>query len=411
MPANPPLAPADAWERIAQFVEPLPGEWLPRRETRQRVVATALAATTDVPPLDVSAMDGYALAGEVPPGAVLPVAGTVAAGDPPEARLAAGSALRIMTGAPIPQGADRVVAVELTDGGREQVRIDRPVPAGEAIRRQAEIVRRGQPLFAPGAPVTPGALALLATHGYERVFVHRPPSVAVLATGNEVVMPEATPRPGQLRDSHTDFLLAEMGGLGIAARSLGICRDDPEELAGRIGRGLDHDVLVLCGGVSAGEFDFVERALARAGCATVFDAVAIQPGKPMVFARHRGGIVFGLPGNPASVMVTYWLFVRPALRRLLGFSDGFWQGALAAVLTAPLPGAKARDRFLPAELRFARGQILASPLGAQGSHDLLAYGRGAALVRVRAGAPPAPAGAQCEILPLSEWTAAEPLTD
>jgi molybdopterin molybdotransferase len=155
--------------------------------------------------------------------------------------------------------------------------------------------------------------------------------------------------------------------------------------------------------VSMGEFDLVEGVLERLGCQRHFDGVAIQPGKPLVFATHPRGLVFGLPGNPASVMVDFWLFVRPALARLAGRNESWWRPAIPATLAAPLPGAATRDRFLPAEVDWGEapdGGPLALPLPPKGSHDLAAFARGHALVRVRAGAAPSPAGARCEILPL-----------
>ena len=262
-----------------------------------------------------------------------------------------------------------------------------------------------RPLLPAGSLLTPGALALVATHGYAEVPVHRAPAVAVLPTGDEVVPPERVPGPGQLRDSHTDFLLAAGGTLGLRFTALGIAPDRPEELTARIAAGMAAaDVLLVCGGVSMGEFDLVEGALERLGCRRHFDAVAIQPGKPLVFATHPGGVVFGLPGNPASVMVGFWLFVRPSLALLAGRADAWWRPSVPATLGAPLPGAAvARDRFLPAEVAWGAapgGGPLVQPVPPKGSHDLAAYARGSALVRVRAGAPPAPAGARCEILPL-----------
>jgi molybdopterin molybdotransferase len=152
-----------------------------------------------------------------------------------------------------------------------------------------------------------------------------------------------------------------------------------------------------------GEFDVVEDVFATLGCVPIFDAVAVQPGKPLVVAHHEKGIVFGLPGNPASVMVSFWLFVRPALRRLMGINDRFWHGALNGVLAAPLPGAKGRDRFLPAEVEFAGGKIHVYPAPPKGSHDLMAYAHGNALVRVPAHAESAAAGTTCQILPLADW--------
>ncbi|MEP7009880.1 MAG: gephyrin-like molybdotransferase Glp [Acidobacteriota bacterium] len=400
------IAPEEAWARIARELDRRQPQTLslPRRQAAGRTLAEALAARVDVPASDVSAMDGYALGGDFAPGGEpTTVVGAIRAGDPPGFVLPAGAAVRIMTGAPIPEGADRVIPVEQTDGGSDRV-ISRAAPAaGDHIRRRGEIQRAGDPLFPAGARLGPGALSLLATHGYGDIPVVRPPTVAILATGDEVVPPELEPGPGQLRDSHTDFLLAACRSFGLAADSLGIAPDRQEELSARIERGLGYDVLLLCGGVSMGEHDLVEGVLTRLGCRIVLDKVAIQPGQPLVFAVHDGGIVFGLPGNPASVMACFWLFVRPALRRWLGVPDGFWHGALAAELEAPLPGTGARDRFLTAAVTFSSGAIRATPNLSRGSHDLGAFALGTALVRVRAGAPPQPAGARCEILPLGDW--------
>jgi molybdopterin molybdotransferase len=392
------LPPDQAWQAIAAHLAPTPEESAPRRAAAGRVLARPLTATVDVPATDVSAMDGYVLAGSVPPGERKTVAGTIAAGDRPGFSLSPPAVARIMTGAPVPAGADRVVPVEASDGGREEVVFTGEVEPGAHIRRQGEVLRRGDPLLPAGSLLTPGALALLATHGYTELPVHRAPTVSVLATGDEVVPPEATPAPGQLRDSHTDFLLAAGASLGLRFEPLGIAPDRVDALTARVERGLRSDVLLLCGGVSMGEFDLAEGVLASLGCRAVFDAVAIQPGKPLVFAVHDRGLVFGLPGNPASVMVAFWLFVRPALRRLLGIADSWWGGALAGILAAPLPGAGPRDRFLAAEVAVREGTLRVTPFPPKGSHDSAAYARGTALVRVRPGAAPAPAGAACEVL-------------
>jgi molybdopterin molybdotransferase len=393
-----PIHPDEAWRRIAERVRPLPEERVERRGSGGRILTRALAATVDVPAAEVSAMDGYAAAGEVRTAEPIPVAGTIAAGDPPGFALLPGTVARIMTGAPVPAGADRVIPVEKTDGGRERVTFETAGKPGEHLRRRGEILKAGDPLLPAGSRLTPGALALLATHGYGAVPVHRAPSVAVLTTGDEVVPPEAIPAPGQLRDSHTDFLLAAGDTLGLRFAPLGIAPDRVEPLRELIREGLRSDVLLLCGGVSMGEFDFVEGVLAELGCEKVFDAVAVQPGKPLVFAVHPGGFVFGLPGNPASVMVSFWLFVRPALRRLLGFEDSWWGPALPATLAAPLPGTGPRDRFLPAAVEVRNGEILATPFPPKGSHDLAAFARGNALVRMRAGSPPVETGSRCEVL-------------
>jgi molybdopterin molybdotransferase len=411
----PMISPDEAWQRIAAQLAaraPLGTVQVARRQAAGRILAAPLAATVDVPGSDVSAMDGYAVTGECPPGTRLPVAATVAAGDPPGVALAAGQAMRIMTGAPLPLGADRVIPVEATvavpaaAGGPQGVELLAAPQPGDHIRRRGEIQRAGDPLLPAGALLTPGALALLATHGHATLPVHRAPAVAVLATGDEVVPADRVPGPGQLRDSHTDFLLTAGAALGLSFHPLGIAPDRTAELTALVRQGLEADVLLVCGGVSMGDFDLVEGVLERLGCRRHFDAVAVQPGKPLVFATHPGGLVFGLPGNPASVMVDFWLFVRPALLLLSGRDAGavsWWAPAIPATLASPLAAAGPRDRFLAAEVRWGAGPgggPLVTPRPPRGSHDLVSYAHGTALLRVRAGAGAAPAGAPCEILPL-----------
>jgi len=403
-----PIAPEEAWSRIAPYARPLPEERVGRRAAIGRVLARPLAATVDQPAVDVSAMDGFAVAGPVEPGERRPVATTLPAGVAPGFVLAPPAVARIMTGAPLPLGADRVVPVERTapGGSRDEVVFQNGVPAGEHVRRRGEILRAGGPLLAAGTRLGPGTLSLLAGQGIGEVPVHRAPRVAILATGDEVVAPEAAPGPGQLRDSHTDFLLAAGSTLGLAFTPLGIAPDRTDALAPLVERGLGFDVLLLCGGVSMGEHDLAEGVLAALGYRVLIDAVAIQPGKPLVFAvaatPPAGGsaLVFGLPGNPASVMVGFWLFVRPLLRRLLGHDDAFWHGAVGTLLSAPVPAPHGRDRFLPAALTVRDGQLHAAPVVAKGSHDIAGYATAGGLVRLPAGSGPLAAGAPCEVLPL-----------
>ena len=405
------LSPEAAWRCLDAEIDVLPAETVPRAEAYGRVLASSVDATVDAPPADVSAMDGYVLRGAIELDQQLDAERESAAGHPPNFRLEDGEVARIMTGAVIPEGGDRVVPVELTESGpdgRRQVTFRRDVEAGANIRLAGEVVRAGSTLLKGGTVLTAAGVSLLATHGYGEVDVFRRPRLAILSSGDEVIPPDETPKPGQLRDSNTVFLQAAARSLGLEAVSLGIAADRRDDLEARIRRGLEFDVLMLCGGVSKGEYDLVEDVLADLGCRSLFDAVAIQPGKPLVAARHGGrgngaGWVFGLPGNPASVMVTFWLFVRPVLRRLQGFGDGFWHGALSGTLESDLRGARDRDRFLPAEVRFQDGELLVRPAPPRGSHDNAAYARGTAIVRVPREQAPKPAGERCEVLPLFDW--------
>ena len=398
------IDPEDAWERLLPHLAPFAAERIARSQAAGRRLASPTVATTDLPPCDLSALDGFALAGE-PAGpesdSGYPITGTRFAGDPVARSLPPGMAMRIMTGAAIPPGADRVVAVEETETLEERVRPNAAVTAGAAIRRQGEIVRRGDDLLPAEALLTPAALALLASQGIAEVEVHRAPRLALLLTGNEIVPPTATPAAGQLRDSHSDFLIAELARLGLPVRSLGIARDEPEALAARLGAGLtDSDVVLCCGGVSMGEADFLVPVLAGLGFRTIFHGVAMQPGKPLLVAHKGAQLVFGLPGNPASVMVAFWLYVQPALRRLLGSPARFWDAALPGRLGGALGAGRARDRFVSAAWRTEGGEPVIEPISPKGSHDLLAFGQASALVRIRAGAPARQAGDACEWMAL-----------
>jgi molybdopterin molybdotransferase len=387
----------EAWRRIEPHTGPRGRELLARPEALGRVLARPLVATADLPAFDVSALDGFALAGEVEAGAVLTVAGTQAAGAPSGAALAPGTALGIWTGALVPAGADRVVAIEKTvPAGAGRIRVLEPPPPGHAIRRGGEVARRGAVLAAEGTPLAPATLALAASQGYAELEVFRAPRVAFLVTGDEVVPAERVPAPGELRDSHSDFLSAAGRRLGLAFEPLGRTPDDPAELGRRLAGALDDaDVVLTCGGVSMGGADHLRAVIERLGCAIELHGVAMQPGKPLLFARRGETLVFGLPGNPASVMVAFRLFVRPALERLLGRTSSFWSDAIEVRLQAPLAAGLGRDRFVPAR---REGPSAARPLEARGSHDLAAFALADLLVRVRPGDSERGAGALAEAI-------------
>jgi molybdopterin molybdotransferase len=389
-----------AWERIAAAALPLDIERVARRAARGRVLAAPLAATGDLPGHDVTALDGFALAGAVTAGAWLEVAGQLPAGSAPGARLRPDQALEIWTGAPIPAGADRIVAVESTErDAAGRVRVLEPPTAGNAIRRAGEIFRSGAEILPARARLSPAALALAASQGLDEVAVHRLPRLAVLATGDEAVPADQRPRPGGVRDSHTDYLLAAAADLGLSIESLGIAPDDPRELARRLGAAFERaDVVLTCGGVSMGGADHLPRVFATLGCETLFHGVAIQPGKPLLVARRGAALAFGLPGNPASVMVAYRLFVRPALDRLAGGDAAYWSDAWRVPLAAPLAAGKARDRFVPARSEGSGAAARVRPLDVRGSHDLATFGAADRLIRVRAGDPARAPGEPVEVI-------------
>jgi molybdopterin molybdotransferase len=321
-------------------------------------------------------------------------------GGPP---LRDGDARKVMTGAPIPFGADRVVPFEHTDRGTERVFLHRHPAAGANVRRRGEVVRAGETVLARGTRIDASTLATAALVGTARVPAVPLPTVAFFVTGDEVVAADRSAiHAGQVRDTHGPFLAAALARMGIDGAFLGIVGDDPTALDEVLERAGGADVVIATGGVSAGEFDFVEPALDRRGARWLFDGIAIQPGKPIVAARTAHGVFFGLPGNPASALVGWWLVIRPFLRRRAGFEDAAWRGARRVALGGPAPAAKERDRFLPATLHLERGEEVATPIATRGSHDLPAYARAQALIRIRAGDGARARGATVEALDLRE---------
>lgn len=318
---------AQAHARLAAEIEPLPVETVALADALGRVLARDVAADRDFPPTDRSAMDGYAVrsADAAGPRAVLRVDGEQRAGEPPrDAPLAPGTCCRIFTGAVIPPGADAVVPVESTtavDGDDARVRIEPAVRPGDHVRRRGEELRAGALALGAGRLVRAAEIAALASVGAIRVEARRRPTVAVLATGDEIVEPDREPAPHQVRNSNAWSLAALLADSGHAVRRLGIAADRPEALDRAIADGLADDVLLLTGGVSVGAYDLVAAALARAGARTVFHGVAVKPGKPVLAARAGARWIFGLPGNPVSTFACSLLFVLPALRRLAGVAE------------------------------------------------------------------------------------------
>jgi molybdopterin molybdotransferase len=290
-----------------------------------RVLAQEIAAPHDVPPFDNSGMDGFAVravdtvdAGSDSP-ARLKISQVIPAGTVGTRVIEAEQAAKIMTGAPIPQGADSVVQVEVTEEKDGYVLIFEPAKRGKNIRKAGEDVPAGDRVFKPGAVLGPAELGLIASFGIPEVQVHRHPRVAILSTGSELVEVGKPLLPGQIHNSNSYSLRAQCQQLGIEPTVLGIVIDDYEETKRLIRQGLEYDVLVTSGGVSVGDFDFIKEVQNELGVERKLWGVAMKPGKPLVFGVHGSSLVFGLPGNPVSTMVSFELFVRPTLLRLMGY--------------------------------------------------------------------------------------------
>jgi molybdopterin molybdotransferase len=348
------LSVADAQALVLQHAKPLP----PRSEPLTAavlgwVLAEEVASDLSMPPFDKALMDGYAVrTADLPEGrGTLTVIDEITAGQTPRLPLGAGQAARIMTGAPIPPGADAVVMIERTrslEGNRVQID-DRPPKPGQNILYQGREMRAGETVLSAGAVLRPQEFGLLATVGRTAVQVHPAPAVAILATGDELVEAPQRPGPGQIRNGNGPLLVGQVGRAGGVPHSLGIARDEIAHLRTLITEGLQAPLLVLSGGVSAGKRDLVPHVLGELGVQPHFHKVEMKPGKPVFFGTRGDTLVFGLPGNPVSVMVCFELFVRPAIRRLVGHADA-GPRLVRAVLAEDFPYRTDRPTYHPARL-------------------------------------------------------------
>jgi molybdopterin molybdotransferase len=361
---------ADARAVVLRACKPLAAAPTPLADALGRVLAEDVRADLDSPPFTKSLMDGYAV--RAADGSSLRLAAVVAAGDPPGATVGPGEAVRIFTGAPLPDGADAVVMVEKTEPAEprigEPVRLTEPVKPGQNVLPRGREMRAGDVVLPAGTAITPAAVGLLAGVGRATVSTVRPPRVAVLATGSELVEADARPGPGQIRNSNGPMLAAQAARAGAVPRYLGIGRDDANILAAMIRDGLENaDVLILAGGVSVGAFDLVPGVLRDLGVEAHFHKVRMKPGKPLLFGTTGDKLVFGLPGNPVSSFVCFELFVRPALRAVAGHRD---PGPMTTTLPLgePLSAKNDRPTFHPAKLE----GTAVRPLPWFGSADLRA---------------------------------------
>lgn len=355
---------------------------LPLELTRGRILACEVRADLDLPPFRKSFMDGYAVrSSEVSPAPVrLKVIGTVAAGDFEERRIGAGQAAQVMTGAPVPPGADAVQVVEKTRKvSSSVVEILESVNKGENIAPKGSEVVSGTVALERGRVVGAAEVGVLATLGRKTVEVYSEPSAAVISTGNELVKIDQQPRLGQIRNSNSHLLWAQCGELGLEATILPIVPDHPEKIRAALRAGLEKDLVLLSGGVSMGEFDFVSRVLAEEGLEIFFHKVALKPGKPVLVGRKGGHMVFGLPGNPVSAFVTFELFVRPVVRKWMGFKQFGLQRVRAELLQCvqQKPG---RLFFKPAHTFWRGDGFRVQPMETKGSSDLVGFSRADSLL-------------------------------
>ncbi|MGA7989804.1 MAG: gephyrin-like molybdotransferase Glp [Thermoanaerobaculia bacterium] len=389
------IAFAEALARVLEATTPMPACTVPIEDAVSRVLAENVRADQPLPGFETTAMDGWAVrASDVPRSpSLLAIAGVSGAGAVPGI-LPPGAAWKVMTGAPMPPGSDAVVPVEdaaAVDG--DTVRLDVLPRCGAHVRRRGEIFETGTLLLAAGRRLSPSDLVLAAAAGRETLRVSRAPRAGVLVTGDELVAPGTHPGPGQLRNTNGPLLLAALRRAGAEAVALGVAPDDEAALARAFREALaaDFDILLTTGGVSAGDYDYVGRALATEGARVRFHKVSIRPAKPVLLATKGSTLVFGLPGNPVSAAVAFDFLVRPALRAAAGLQPPLPE-PVPARLTAPVRNKGPRLAFHPARLAWDRGRLAAEPLPTRGSHDILTHAR---------------ADAFLELAPESSWDAGD----
>ena len=389
-------------EALSRMLDQVPDpevEVVPLARSLGRVLATPARADMAMPPFEKSFMDGYALrsqdAERVP--VLLEVVGVVGAGCVQLPRIGKNQAVQIMTGAPLPEAADAVQMVEKTRREGHRVEILERVRPGQHVAARGSEVEQGQIVVEKGQRIGPQEIALLASFGFSVVATWRPPKVAIVSTGNELVGIEETPGFGRIRNSNAHMLWAQCRELGLDACIEPIAKDDPQDVREAIRRALRRRVAVLSGGVSMGEYDYVHQVLAEEGVEMVFHKTAIKPGKPVLVGRRGARMLFGLPGNPVSAFVTFMLFVKPAIQK--------WCGAqprpfleVQAELKEDVRHRPGRQFFLPARAHSSPAGLTVRPLETRGSADMAGFAAANALLSIPADQEWIPAGTMVPVL-------------
>jgi molybdopterin molybdotransferase len=362
-----------------------------------RVLAEEIAAPWDIPLWDNSAMDGYAVrSADCREEVTLPISAFIPAGSLPHLPIGEGTAIKIMTGAPVPPGADAVVPYEETEEGDGWVKITGPVVARRHIRFQGEDVQAGESVLRAGTVIRPPEISMLASCGQLLVPVFRRPRVAVLSTGDELVEPGEPIAPGKIINSNTLALAAAIRELGADPVILGIARDNREDHRQKIGEGLLADVLITSAGVSTGDRDLVRETLEELGVLPLFWNVEIKPGQPTAFGMKNATPVFSLPGNPVSTLVTFQELVRPALLKIMGHRR-IMQSGITALLREEVRKKPGRLHFMRVRIEIENGRYIAETAGDQNTGILTTMVRANGLALLPADRGVFPAGTEVQV--------------
>jgi molybdopterin molybdotransferase len=361
-----------ALSQILDAIRPLGLEKVNLLEALGRVIGEDVSAFRPIPPKDNSAMDGYALRSQDIRGAcpekpaILDVIEDIPAGAIPQKRIQQGQSARIMTGAPVPEGADAVVRMEDTEKDGQSVRIFMEAPTGQDIRLAGEDVQPGETVITRGDVIRPAQIGMLAALGRSFIPVYQKPLVAILATGDELVDVDETPSPWQIVSSNSYALAAQVLDCGAVPLYLGIAKDTREDLTAKLNAALRADLIISSGGVSVGDYDLVKDIMKEVGNRMQFWQVAMRPGKPLAFGAMSGVPLFGLPGNPVSSMVSFEQFVRPSILKMMGHRNLFHR-TIRAVLAESIDKKKGTRHFIRARITIENGQYRAVSTGEQGS--------------------------------------------
>ncbi|MCX7682176.1 MAG: molybdopterin molybdotransferase MoeA [Anaerolineae bacterium] len=404
----PMLSVEEALAQVLAAFEPLPPERKPILEALGQVLAEDIFAGMDIPPLANSAMDGYAVrcadTAEASPEhpCRLRVVADLAAGYVLNEPLQPGTAVRIMTGAPVPPGAEAVIPFEEIERDGEEILVSRPYPYHKNIRAAGEDVRAGQKVLPRGTVLRPQEIGMLAALGRAEALVHRRPRVAILSTGDEVIAVDAPWQPGKIRDANSYSNAAQVLRYGGVPLCLGIARDDIADLTAKIRTGLEQgaDLFLTSGGVSVGDFDVVKQVLAAEG-EMAFWQVRMKPGKPLAFGHIRGVPLLGLPGNPVSAMIAFELFARPAILKMLGKTQ-LEKPTVEAVLLDEIKRKDNRRHYLRVSLEERDGRYHARLTGDQGSGILLSMVLAQGLAIIPEDVDHLPAGSRVQVMML-DW--------
>jgi molybdopterin molybdotransferase len=393
----------EAQRIVLERAKRLESERIPIERAAGRVLAEPVAAFVDLPPFPSSAMDGYALRAEDTADAPtrLPIVARIAAGSPADRPLAPGEAMEISTGAAVPEGADSVVPLELVEVSDEAIDVPDPVAHGANVRQRAGDVSAGDVVLEPGARLGPAQVAALAAAGVSEAQCTKRPRVGILVTGSELRQPGEPLAPGQIYESNGLLLATALQLAGAVPAQLGVVADEADEHERAMERALlGFDMLITSGGASVGPHDLVRETQAKLRVEELFWGVSVKPGKPVAFGVRRDHLVFNLPGNPVSVLVTFELFVRPAVNALLGVPEPLPEYR-RAILGAAVKRNPQRDEYVRATTRREGDGVTVDPLPGRESHMIASAARADALIAVDAGEGELPAGEEIRYIAIA----------